>query len=196
MEQGDKVDLFKAELGLIPDASIRSWAEWAVSVLPDYFFSIAASSTGKYHPGYALGDGGLVRHVKAAVHIADTLLGVEMFADKYDNRARSCIIAALILHDGCKKGVPEQKYTVTEHPLVVCSYLEKELESREGGVLFEEFEDRECVYSLIRSHMGQWNTDRDGHGVLPKPETAAQKFVHMCDYLASRKMLEFNFDAV
>ena len=45
-----------------------------IEMLPDYFFHEAASSTGKYHPKYALGDGGLLRHTKAAVRIAYELL--------------------------------------------------------------------------------------------------------------------------
>lgn len=30
--------------------------------------------------------------------------------------------------------------------------------------------------------------------ILPKPQTEMQKFTHLCDYLASRKMLEVNFN--
>jgi hypothetical protein len=43
--------------------------------------------------------------------------------------------------------------------------------------------------------MGQWNYDyKSKKAVLPKPKTGKQFFVHMCDYLASRKFLEVNFD--
>ena len=30
--------------------------------------------------------------------------------------------------------------------------------------------------------------------IMPKPKGSMQSFVHLCDYLASRKALEFNFD--
>ena len=30
--------------------------------------------------------------------------------------------------------------------------------------------------------------------VLPKPRTAEQRFVHMCDFLASRKFVDVKFD--
>ncbi len=47
----------------------------------------------------------------------------------------------------------------------------------------------------IATHMGQWNTDfKTKKEVLDKPKTGIQKFIHMCDYLASRKCLEFNFE--
>ena len=43
--------------------------------------------------------------------------------------------------------------------------------------------------------MGEWNENKRSSTVLPKPETDIQKFVHMCDYLASRKDIEVLFDA-
>ena len=56
----------------------------------------------------------------------------------------------------------------------------------------------DCWYQIaecIKSHMGEWNTDyKTKEEVLPKPESVMQSFVHLCDYLASRKCLEFNFD--
>ena len=48
----------------------------------------------------------------------------------------------------------------------------------------------------LASHMGQWNADRRSGVTLPKPETAFQKFVHQCDYLASRRYLEIDFDRI
>ena len=47
----------------------------------------------------------------------------------------------------------------------------------------------ENIAGMIRSHMGQWNADASGREFLPKPETKEQKFVHQCDYLASRKFI-------
>ena len=41
--------------------------------------------------------------------------------------------------------------------------------------------------------MGPWTKDYKGNEVLPKPVNKYQKFVHMCDYLASRKFLNINF---
>ena len=42
--------------------------------------------------------------------------------------------------------------------------------------------------------MGQWNVDYNGNEVLPKPHNKYQRFVHMCDFLASKKFLEVEFD--
>lgn len=53
----DKIKVFETELKWIQNPEIRNFAEKAVSLLPDYFFEVAASSTGKYHPTYAIGPG-------------------------------------------------------------------------------------------------------------------------------------------
>ena len=48
---------------------------------------------------------------------------------------------------------------------------------------------------LVLTHMGQWNLNYStGEIFAPKPQTQEQMFVHLCDYLASRKCLEMNFD--
>ena len=51
------------------------------------------------------------------------------------------------------------------------------------------------VHSAIASHMGKWTTAPYARGiVLPKPKDGISQYVHMCDYLASRKFLTFEFD--
>ena len=70
----EKKDYFKKELSYIKNKNIKDSCETMIGLLPDYFFQIPASSTGKYHPKFTLGDGGLVRHVKVAVLIAKDLL--------------------------------------------------------------------------------------------------------------------------
>lgn len=157
-------------------------------MLPDYFFEVAASSTGKYHPLYATGNGGLVRHTKAAVAFAHGLLQLEQYQNKFSLVHQDLIITALILHDGIKHGLPKGNFTSADHPLVVADYI-KNLFSAEFNP-----EWMEILYGNIASHMGQWNTDfKSKKEILPKPRTESQEFVHMCDYLASRKWLNVDF---
>ena len=42
--------------------------------------------------------------------------------------------------------------------------------------------------------MGVWTKDYNGVEVLEVPKTKYQNFVHMCDYLASKKFLNIPFD--
>ena len=48
----DKIKAFEQELNYIKDENIRKSLEIMINYIPDYFFHIAASSTGKYHPQY------------------------------------------------------------------------------------------------------------------------------------------------
>lgn len=170
---------------------IYQFAVKAIEMLPDYFFEVAASSTGKYHPSYALGPGGLVRHTKAAVKIAHELLGLDMYSHAYKSDEQDLMLVALMLHDGWKHGsdpVPGP-YTVATHPTVCADWIKS---SELKDMLPEAQIDFLC--GCIASHMGQWNTDyKTRRAILPVPKTAAQKFVHQADYLASRKYLVFDF---
>ena len=59
-----------------------------------------------------------------------------------------------------------------------------------------EFNEKEIAFleSVISSHMGPWNTNSYSNVVLPKPQSSHQRFVHMCDYIASRRFLDVKFD--
>ena len=48
--------------------------------------------------------------------------------------------------------------------------------------------------SLIESHMGKWNTTKFSKITLPLPKDELSKFVHRCDYLASRNYLNVKFN--
>ena len=48
--------------------------------------------------------------------------------------------------------------------------------------------------NVISSHMGQWNTNPYSDVTLPVPSNKYQRFVHMCDYLSSRKFLNVKFN--
>ncbi|MBO5710730.1 MAG: HD domain-containing protein [Rikenellaceae bacterium] len=180
---------FIKELSFIKDDKIRQQTEKLLESVAPEFFQAAASSTGKYHPSYALGEGGLYRHTCAAVGIAADLLGLECYQNKFDDNARDYIIAAIILHDSCKSGICwDSKYTKHDHPIQAAKFVEMNLEGEEN----EEFVSN--VSRLVASHMGQWNVARWDRTVLPKPEQEDEIFVHTCDYLASRKYLEYKFE--
>jgi hypothetical protein len=186
MTNQEKMDIFATELNYIKDSKIREWVETALTIVPDYFFSVPASSTGKYHPQYALGEGGLARHTQAAVGIAQELFRVEMFS--LDEMEQDCITAALILHDTYKSGTDHCRFTVTEHPLVAVEQFSKHQQLT--NVLTPR--QYEMIFDCIAHHMGQWITDyKSKREVLEKPKTKIAKIAHLCDYIASRKCLEF-----
>ena len=176
-------EIFYGELQLIKDPELSDAVKKILDeVVPDYFYIVSASSTGKYHPWYSLGYGGLVRHTKAAVRIAYDLLQLA----QYKHLNSDEIIAALILHDTFKHGVPMANFTVKEHPLIAASNIGAWISRTDLSEEVRGHFARICV--LIKSHMGQWNELSNGD-VLPIPITESQRFVHMCDYLASRKYI-------
>ena len=188
MDSQDKINIFRTELNYIQNQNIKQFTTKCVELLPDYFFEIPASSTGKYHPAYTLGSGGLVRHVKAAVRIAVEMFRLEMF--KYAEDEKDAIVSALILHDGLKSGMPQQSYTQHEHPQLIVRYIQQYPE------ICSLLEDKmqAIIFGALASHMGQWTTARGSRVALPKPKTKIENFVHLCDYLASRKFLEHDFN--
>ena len=184
----DKLKVFDSELDHIENPVVKKFTEKVISNMPDYFFETAASSTGKYHPRYALGNGGLVRHTKAAVSIAIDLLSLEHNTQIFSQDEKDCIISALICHDGWKHGDTYSKYTVANHPVVAAEHILEFADDNERDFA-------KAISDNISSHMGQWNTDyKSGKEIMPKPQTPSEMFVHECDYLASRKYLEYQFD--
>ena len=186
----EKIDYFNREYNYIKDDKIREDLKYLVSNLPDYFFEIEASSTGKYHPKFASGEHGLVRHTKVAVRIAYELMN-NLALNNFTNREKDLIILALTLHDGLKCGNPKERYTRVDHPLLASSFIKEHKDK-----LSLSDEDIDFVASIISTHMGNWNTDYNGNEVLPKPKNKYQRFVHMCDFLASRKVINVEFNGI
>lgn len=177
---------FAFELKSISDENLQWLCLAALDKAPDYFWFLPSSSSGKHHPRTSLGMGGLVRHVKSVVRVAILLLDNPLFALKEFNR--DYIIVACILHDCLKQGLGEPTHTVHEHPLLVREHLKPDNLSEHQEIAWN------AICDLIDTHMGPWVNDsyKRSTVVLPLPETAAQRFVHMCDYLGSRKDIEID----
>lgn len=186
----EKQDYFNKEFSYIKDSKKRDDIKYLVSNLPDYFFEIPASSTGKYHPSFANGDHGLVRHTKVAVRIAYELLNNEVINNFTDNE-KDLIIMALILHDGFKSGKVKEKYTRVDHPLLSSLFVKENKDKLSLNDM-----EIDLICKMISSHMGIYNKDFNGNEVLPIPRTKYERFVHMCDYLASKKFLNVKFDDI
>lgn len=180
-----KYEVFNKELSYIKDERLKENAKIILNNLPEYFYKIQAASSGKYHPAYALGERGLIRHTKSAVYFANTLFDIY----KLDDQRKDLIIISILIHDGLKKGFIEEKYTRFDHPLLIEELLNK----IHNDLTLTELEINEIIVN-VSSHMGKWNTNSYSEVVLPIPNTVTAKLVHMCDFLASRKQIQFTFD--
>jgi hypothetical protein len=136
--------------------------------VPEYFQKIPASSSGKYHPSYTLGEGGLLRHTIAAVKILRHTLNLDFMKNTFSDIERDKMTAAMILHDTFKYGV---KYDLSDY---------KDHEMKAAEQVKEYFgEHGEDIARLIACHMGQWG--------IQQPQKLDEFIVHQADYLASRK---------
>lgn len=180
-------------LATIVNEDIREFAKVLVENLPDYIWHVGASSTGKYHPAYSLGEGGLMRHQIAVVRFLNYFFELEQYQSLGSRNIDMMRVAGLV-HDGRKSGeqadYEKSKYTKFDHPIQMANVVR----SYDGQYL--NHEELEFIAHCIESHMGQWSTDKKSSTVLPKPLDVYQHFVHLADYLASRKDLTMAFDNV
>ena len=174
-----KSEHFARELNLIVDEELRMVTKaYLDECVPTYFWEDGASSSGKYHPQFSQGQGGLVRHTKAVVMFAEELLKMSTYAymkDAYKDYA----IAACIVHDTAKYGMTE------------FSKAEYKNHARNAAIAFNNFA-KECDYNVseillnaIVAHMGQWSTEKED-----RPFTNVDRLVHMADYIASRSFID------
>lgn len=162
-----------------------------VSRLPDYFFEIPASSSGKYHAENDRKVGGLVHHTKACIFTLIDLHRTNIF--NLSEHEVDLGIIALLAHDGIKNGAEDYGHTVPNHPTLASEFV-KELHIGENENLTDE--ERVIVCNAIARHSGQWVTNRQGEKILDEPETNLEKAVHLSDYLASRIHIEIQLDKV
>lgn len=185
----NKKEYFKDELEFINNKRIKKSAEALIELIPDYFFKVPASSTGKYHPSFSNGDGGLLRHTKVATRIGKEILSLEYTNNLFTEDEKDLLITGIMLHDTQKLGNPEERYTRFDHPLLAADFIEQNKDKTELTK-----EEISLIKRVISSHMGQWNKSYYSKIELPKPNDKYEFFVHMCDYLSSKKFLDVKFD--
>jgi hypothetical protein len=170
-----KIEIFRRELSYIVDDKIVEFVEHLLEDADDYFFTMPASTSGKYHPDFAKGDGGLVRHTQAVAYFANELAKAELTAGSIDQHKADLIVAASIVHDIKKMGDGTTGHTVKEHPKYASNYI---LEENKKYRLLSH-DDREFMQALVERHMGPW--------CEPKPETLEERLLFYADYVASRE---------
>ena len=92
-----KSSIFDSILNTIESEDIRKFAERCIETIPDYFWNVGASSTGKYHPQYALGDLGLARHTCALVRFLNHIFAVDCFGKNFTQREKD-LMRAIWVH--------------------------------------------------------------------------------------------------
>lgn len=175
----DRLTYFESVLSLIKNDEIRNFCELLLTDANDYFFEKPASSTGKYHPKYALGNGGLARHSIAVALIMNDILETNCY--KFTSDEKDLLICAAIIHDIKKYGNGNSSFTVKNHPELAGDYVINESKNAKLKSEYAVF-----ISEAVLTHMGQFGNE--------EPKTDAQKLLHIADCLASRKYIEVNFN--
>lgn len=182
----EKSEIFAKEIALIKDKTLQRFTRYYLdNWTPDIFWTTGASASGKFHPDFAKGEGGLVRHTKAVVMFCDELMKMSQWAYMTDAR-KDIAIMACIFHDTCKYGMTNEVNTAEYKNHAENAAVNVELAWNE---YFDRYNDPRVKYpyelmQAIRSHMGQWSTNRDD-----RPFTPVDRLVHLADYVASRNFL-------
>lgn len=173
----NKSEFFEREIQLIESVDLQDFVRWFFDEkVGNWFWKSGASSSGKFHPQFTKGEGGLVKHTRAVVWVCEELLKMSSYAymkPEYKDYAR----VACLLHDTCKYGGLEENHD--------CYKIHGELAADTvAHAWFEFFGGSHCPELLtmaIRSHMGQWTENRED-----RPFTNIDRLVHLADYIASR----------
>ena len=177
MNTQERIELFNRELSYIQSEQIKDLAKTILEKADDYFFEKPASSTGKYHPKFSNGEGGLVRHTKAVAFFLNELIRAELQAKSIDRHTADLLILCAIAHDIKKYGDGTGEYTVNNHAELGAKFA--------GNLAYKAGlpkEDYEFIHKTILCHMGPWSE--------PKPETMTDRMLFYADYVSSRKEIE------
>ena len=175
----EKSKYFEREIALIKNEDYQGFIkQYLNEYVPVYFWEIGASSSGKYHPQFSQGEGGLVRHTKAVVMFAEELLRMSSYMYMSEEH-KDYVIMACIVHDTCKYGAREyDKECYKDHAKNAVNLVDSAWFGY-FGINASEF-----FLSAIKCHMGQWS-EREN-----RPFTNIDRCVHMADYMASRNFID------
>ena len=169
------------------------------NVVPDYFYIVPASSSGKYHPKYSNMPSGLVYHTIQTIKIAKNLLNSSLvksvfnISEAYPNISKDdlndTVVVALLVHDTFKLGHIKGEHTVYSHPNIAAAefynhsktYInENKSKFPDNGGYMTTVVKRICA--AVEQHMGEYG--------MTDCNDCISKFVSLCDYLSAQKLFE------
>lgn len=171
-------ELLSYEVAQIDDFDIREFVKKTLDEVDPIHRIKPASSTGKYHPKYAAGEGGLIRHIKVTVRNVIELIRATPAVESEKDE----LIAAAIIHDMWK--YPEgrdHEFTAFDHPAL-------------GGQWCKDH-GFDTIGRLVASHQGIWTTSRQMPGFEnEQPRKFDEWLLHYSDLMASRAYFSCDFD--
>ena len=186
MDDTKKLLMFINEINDIQDDKLKIFISKALLSAPEYFFTVPASSSGKYHPYFAREEGGLVKHTRCVAFYA--ACNAESF--NFTTHEKDLLIISAILHDIKKQGNNNYgRHTVWEHPELASDFVMK-IQKENPSLISES--DAKKIANAILSHMGKWAHDEEyvkKKKQFPLPSTLFEFALQSADYIASRSEL-------
>lgn len=167
----DEVRRRLPEVDLIQDDEVREATISAIGRgVPDYFWDVPATGSGKYHNPFSRRRHGLWIHVKQVFTVYERMVRSFVEQGRITEREADLGRAAVLLHDMLKYGheYEDGDGTVPNHDKLAGHWLEHNSELPFSAV------------RAVKTHNGPWY---DG----PEPESPLEQLVHMADMCASTK---------
>lgn len=168
MTNEEKLKIFEKYLSMIEDINIKDFTEFCLLRVPDYFWTMPATTSGRRHGG---SDETLIDHIRACLFLAENVF--EQMKDIWSSKDKDRLISALILHD---------TFRCHEDENTICYYTENDVKNRDPkllgklrtsrrhaetafimiGKFAEDFktlpkEDLDIILRAIRLHLGPWS---------------------------------------
>lgn len=176
----------------IKDADIIVWMNNSLAAAPQYFWTIPASTSSKYHNDEDNKEGGTIIHTRRMLVVAKELRHVFLLDDKEFDLVQ----ASIVLHDSFRCGFEGRENKSKDG--VLHTEILHSIYPRVGFakvVVPDSISDAEVdlVFELIEGHYGKWspipqcyptdfsNLDR---------RKQLKVFVHLCDMVASRGSID------
>lgn len=186
----NKVAPFKKFLETFETDEMRDYCEDMIKLMPDYVFSMKASTSSKYHNSTQCQDGGEIFHILMGCQILSYILDLEYMKNKYPKpKQRDALRVSFALHDAVKLGWNGSQYTVHEHPILAAEWVEKTKVEHDIKPALKKY-----IGNLIRTHSGQYRENKRSSVVLPEIKTDEQFLIHAVDILSSRSNLDMIYD--
>lgn len=186
MTREEKQLMFSLMLKDFETEEMKAYFNDMVAEIPDYIFTMPSSTSGKYHNTTQCMKYGQVFHVYMFASILNHRLRLEMNKEKYKTPTlRDAMRCVPVFHDAVKCGWNGSKHTVQDHPMLAAKWVRETKVEHDINDKIKEF-----IACCCESHSGQWNTDRKGNVIMPKPRNDAEFFIHECDILSSRVDLD------
>ena len=178
--------VFEEELAYIESDNIKEFVlDCFDKLTPNYFWEIAASSSGKHHPKIANRKHGLILHVKLCVWWGRKI------AESFYQCDKEAIISALLLHDIQKfgqtmdGGKPTLAAYTSTHGMLLAVQM-KQLLKKQNKIFHG---TNATIIACVGLHMGRWTDEILGDKWIKEyRDNNNVKIVQLADYCASRKV--------